>query len=74
MFRPVPDSPGSYLTHCVRAVIAHLVERPTEKTEAILMEVRVPGAARDFSPRVNFQCSLSYGVRTAPVCNRMHQH
>ena len=26
------------------------------------------------SPRVSFQCSLSYGVRTVLVCNRMHQH
>ena len=26
-----------------------------------------PGAARDFSPGVNFQCRLSYGVRT-PLC------
>ena len=28
--------------------------------------VRFPGAARDFSPRVNFQCRLSYSVRTPP--------
>ena len=42
---------------------------------AILTRVRVPGAARDFSPRASFQCRLSYGVRAAaPVCNRMHQH
>ena len=26
------------------------------------------------SPRVSFQCRLSYGVRTVLVCNRMHQH
>ena len=37
------------------------------KARAILMQVRVPGAARDFSTRVNFQCLLSGGVRTAPV-------
>ena len=30
------------------------------------MQFRFPGAARDFSPRVNFQCRLSYGVRTLP--------
>ena len=53
------------------AGIAQLVERPTEKPGAILTRVRFPGAARDFlpegcSPRVNFQCRLSYGVRTAP--------
>ena len=29
-------------------------------------QVRFPGAARDFSPRVSFQCRLSYGVRTPP--------
>ena len=53
--------------------IAQLVERPTEKSGAILTRVRVPGAARDFSPRVSFQCRLFYGVRTDSVCNRMHQ-
>ena len=30
------------------------------------MQVRFPGAAKDFSPRDNFQCRLSYGVRTPP--------
>ena len=40
---------------------------PTEKSGAILTRVRVPGVARDFSPRVNFQCRLSCGVRTAPA-------
>ena len=25
-------------------------------------------------PRVIFQCRLSYGVRTAPVCNRIQQY
>ena len=39
-----------------------------------MTRVRVPGAARDCSARVNFQYRLSYCVRTAPVCNRMHQH
>ena len=34
--------------------IAQLVERPTEKPGAKLTRVRVPGAARDFSPRVSF--------------------
>ena len=54
--------------------IAQWVQCPTEKPNAILMRVRVPAAARDFSPRVDFQCRLSYGVRTAPVCSHMHQH
>ena len=52
---------------------AQLVEPPTEKSGAVLTRVRVPSAARDFSPRVSFQCRLFYGVRTDPVCNRMHQ-
>ena len=56
------------------AGIAQLVGRPTEKPGAILTLVRVPGAARDFSPRASFQCRLPYGVRAAPECNRMHQH
>ena len=35
--------------------IAQLVECLTEKPGAVPKGVRVPGAARDFSPRVNFQ-------------------
>ena len=35
---------------------AQLVESGTGTP---LMQVRLPGAARDFSPRVNFQCRLS---------------
>ena len=54
--------------------IAQRVDHPTGKPGAILMQVRVPGVARDFSPRVSFQCRLSHGVCTAPACNRMHQH
>ena len=29
-------------------------------------QVQFPGASRDFSPRANFQCRLSYSVRTPP--------
>ena len=54
-------------------IIPQLVERPTENLAAVLTRVRVPDAARDFPSRTNFQCRLSYGVRTAPVCNRIHQ-
>ena len=32
----------------------------------LLMQVQFPGAARDFSPKVSFQCRLSYGVHTPP--------
>ena len=37
------------------------------RTGTPLTQVRVPGAANDFSPRVNFQCRLSNCVRT-PSC------
>ena len=40
--------------------VAQLVERPTEKPGAILTRGRVPSAAKDFSPRVNFLCRLCY--------------
>ena len=36
------------------------------RTGTPLMLVRFPRAAKDFSSRVNFQCRLSYGVRTPP--------
>ena len=48
-----------------------LVARRSEKAKRNIDRVRVPGTAKDFSPRVSFQRSLSYAVRTAPVCNRM---
>ena len=48
------------------AGITQLVERTAEKPGAIVTRVRVPGAANNFFPRVNFQCKLSYGVHTAP--------
>ena len=57
-----------------RAGIAQLVEHPTEKPGAILILVWVPSVARDFSPRVDLLCRISYSVHTAPTCNRMHQH
>ena len=41
--------------------VAQLVER---RTGMPLGRVRFPGAAREFSPRVNFQCRLSYSVCT----------
>ena len=43
--------------------VVQLIER---WTDTLLTHVRFPGAARDFSPRVNFQCRLSYGARTPP--------
>ena len=44
--------------------VAQLVEHRTGTSPT---QVRFPDAARVFSPRVNFQCRLSYGVR-APPC------
>ena len=43
--------------------VAKLVER---RTGTPLKQVRFPGAAKDFSPRVNFQCRLPFSVRTPP--------
>ena len=43
--------------------VAQLLKR---RTGTLLTQVRFPSAARDFSPKVNFQCRLSYGVRTPP--------
>ena len=43
----------------------------------LLMQVRFPGAARGFLPRVNFQCRLSFSVRTPPcaiTCNNICAH
>ena len=36
------------------------------RTVTPLTQVRFPGAARDFLPKVSFQCRLSFGVRTPP--------
>ena len=43
--------------------VAQLVQHRTGTPQT---QVRFPGAARDFSPRVNFQCRLSSGVRIPP--------
>ena len=43
--------------------VAQLVEYRTGTPPT---QVRFPGAARDFSRRVHFQCRLSYGVRSPP--------
>ena len=43
--------------------VAQLVEHGTGM---LLTKVRFPSMARDFSPRVNFQCRLSYSVCTPP--------
>ena len=44
------------------------------KASAMLTRVRVPGAARDFCPRVNVQCRLSYRVCAAPMSKCTHHN
>ena len=43
--------------------VAQLVEC---RTDTLLIQIQFSGAVRDFSPTVNFQCRLSYGVHTPP--------
>ena len=43
--------------------VTQLIDHRTGTSET---QVGFPSAARDFSPGVNFQCRLSYGVRTPP--------
>ena len=52
---------------------SRLVERRAGRP---LRQVRFPGAARDFSPRVNFHCTLShvYPPRCATVCINICAH
>ena len=54
---------GSYSSRHLCRDVAQLVKH---RTGTLLTQVRIPGAARDFFPRVSFQCRLSYGVRTPP--------
>ena len=44
--------------------VAQLVEHRTGTPRT---QVRFPGVTKDFSPRVNFQGRLTYGVRTYPL-------
>ena len=52
-------------------VVEHLTEKKNRRnTDA----GSIAQCCKVFSPRVSFQCRLSYSVRTAPVCSCMHQH
>ena len=51
-----------------------MVEHLTEKPGAMLTWVQVPGAARDFSPKVSFQCRPSYSVHTVPMSINICAH
>ena len=53
-------------------LLRDVVQVVKHRTGMPLRQVRFLGAARDFSPRVNFQCRLACGVRAAIMCNRMH--
>ena len=48
------------------------VAQLVEYTSMLLRQVRFPSAARDFSPRVKFQCRLSYMCLYTPMCIHMH--
>ena len=61
-------------TNIVGEKAVQLVER---RTGTPLTKVRFPDAAREFSPRVSFQCRLSYGVSTllcAIACTNICVH
>ena len=54
-----------FFMHLVRLLFTSLYfSDPSEKKRK--RKVRFSGAGRDFSPRVNCQCTLSYGVRNPP--------
>ena len=46
--------------------VGDVVQLVELRTDTPPTQVRFPGEAKDFSPRVNFQCTLSHGVRTHP--------
>ena len=54
-----PDAPA-FLSHLADAGMAQLVERATEKPGSLLTLVRVLGAAKYFSPTVDFQTLRVY--------------
>ena len=49
-----------------RELESSVVGASDPKPDAILTQVRFPGAARELSPRANFRCRLSFDVRTTP--------
>ena len=65
---------GKRLFHPYVAAIAQSVEHPAKKLGTILMQVWVPGAARDFSPVVNFQCRLCLTVPMSHVTAHVQSH
>ena len=59
LFQPLSVAKEVGRQRCCSHRVGMLFGTPSAK-------VRVPGAVMDFPPRVNFQCRLSYGVRTPP--------
>ena len=57
----VKRSPGQF--EIEEEDVAQLVQH---RTDTPRKQVRCPGAASNFSSKVNLQCRLSYGVRTPP--------
>ena len=70
----INDAPSFYFYPSVActggAGIAQLVQRRLKSQAQYWREFESPV----WRGVLNFQCRLSYGVRAAPACNRMHQH
>ena len=62
---PTPAEPQVDMEKVLRrgGDVAQLVEC---RDVTPLTQVRFPGVGKDFSLRINFQCTLSFGVRTQP--------
>ena len=67
-----PSSLSQMTTDCAGTRVGDVAQLVEHRTGTPPTQVRFPGAARDFSPRVNSQCRLSHGVRKPPcaiACN-----
>ena len=51
-----------------------VVQRPTERPKAMLTRVRVPGAARDFFPTVNFQIRPTLALTASAHSTHLQSH
>ena len=68
MLRPLAFRPENYTLSLFdnRNGLGDVAQLVEHRTGTPPTQVRFPGAARNFSPGVNLQCRLSYGVRTSP--------
>ena len=55
------------LVYACVCVFGDVVQLGEHQTSTPLTHVQFPGAAREFAPRVNFQCRLPYSV-CIPLC------